>query len=76
MFELTQQQLQAIAANGEKPLTAVAPGTNTSYVLLRAEDYARLLDYDDSPWTDEERDMLASEVDAMLADDMAIEDEA
>lgn len=31
--------------------------------------------YDDSPWTDAEMDALAVEVDAMLADDMAIEDE-
>jgi hypothetical protein len=34
-----------------------------------------MLEYDDSPWTDEERDLLACGVDAMLADDMAIEDE-
>lgn len=32
--------------------------------------------YDDSPWTDEEMDLLASEVDAMLDDDMAVEDAA
>lgn len=75
MIELTEQQLQAIAASGENPLTAVDPRTNTAYVLLRSDVYARLLDYDDSPWTDEERDLLAAEVDAMLDDDMAIEDE-
>ena len=31
-------------------------------------------EYDAEPWTDEERDALAIEVDAMLDDDMAIED--
>jgi hypothetical protein len=30
--------------------------------------------YDDSPWTDEEMDLLAAEVDATLDDDMAIEE--
>ena len=74
MIELTEQQLQAIAASGENPLPVVDPRTNTSYVLLRADVYERLLDYDDGPWTDEERDLLACEVDAMLDDDMAIED--
>jgi hypothetical protein len=28
--------------------------------------------YDDSPWTDEEIDLLAAEVDGMVDDDMAI----
>lgn len=32
------------------------------------------LEYDDSAWTDEEMDLLAAEVDAMLDDDMTIED--
>jgi len=31
-------------------------------------------DYDAGPWTNEERDLLAAEVDAMLDDDMAIEE--
>jgi hypothetical protein len=37
--------------------------TQETYVLLRAEVYARIKDllYDDSPWTDEERDLLAWE---------------
>ena len=43
------------------------------FVLIRQELYDSLTDYDDSPWTDEEMDLLAVEVDAMLDDDMAIE---
>jgi hypothetical protein len=74
MIELTEQQLQALAASGAKPLPLVDPRTNTPYVLLRTDVYERLLDYDDSPWTDEEMDLLASEVDALLDDDMAVED--
>jgi hypothetical protein len=31
-------------------------------------------EYDDTPWTDEEMDLLAAGVDTMLDDDMAIED--
>jgi len=43
-------------------------------VLIRQELYDSLTEYDDGPWTDEEMDLLAVEVDAMLDDDMAIED--
>jgi hypothetical protein len=78
MIELTEQQAQAIAMSGEAPPVVVDPKTKTSYVLLRQEVYERLTGevYDDSPWTDEEMDLLAAEVDAMLDDDMAIEDPA
>jgi hypothetical protein len=56
----------------------VDPTTKTSYVLLRREVYERLAGeaYDDSPWTDEEMDLLAADVGALLDDDMAIEDPA
>ena len=76
MIELTEQQLQALATSGSTPPTIVDPKTKTSYVLLRKDIYERLAsdEYDDSPWTDEEMDALAAEVDAMLDDDMAIED--
>ena len=76
MIELTEEQVQAVASCGETPPAVVDPRTNTTYVLLRREVYERLTDpdYDDSPWTDEEMDLLAAEVDAMLGDDMAIED--
>jgi hypothetical protein len=78
MIELTEQQARALAASPEKPLTVVDPTTQTAYVLLRKEEFERLADsdYDDSPWTDEEMDLLAAEVDAMLDDDLAIEDPA
>jgi hypothetical protein len=54
----------------------VDPKTKQQYVLLKLEEYEQLLEssYDDSPWTDEEMDLLAAEVDAMLDDDMAVED--
>ena len=63
MIELTEQQSQALAAAGATPLVAVDPKTKTSYVLLRQEVYERLLDpdYDDSPWTDQELELLAWE---------------
>jgi hypothetical protein len=77
MIELTQEQVQAIGQNTGHPPTLVDPNTKSTYVLLRTEDYERLTreDYDDGPWTDEEMDLLAAEVDAMLDDDMAIEDD-
>jgi hypothetical protein len=39
------------------------PDTNREFVLVRAEIFDRLLElsYDDSTWTDEERDRLRSE---------------
>lgn len=78
MIELTEQQLQAVAAASETPPVVLDPTTKTPYVLLRKDVYERLssAEYDDSPWTDDERDLLAAEVDAMLDDDMAIEDGA
>jgi hypothetical protein len=73
MIELTPQQRRELT---EPEPMAIDPDTKESYVLVRKEDYERLkaLLYDDSPWTDEEMDLLATEVDAMLDDDMAIED--
>jgi hypothetical protein len=41
---------------------------------MNSVPFEDLTDYDDSAWTDEERDALAVELDAMLDDDMAIED--
>ena len=67
MIELTEQQVQALAA-AETPPVVVDPKTKTRYVLLRQETYERLIDpeYDDSPWTDEEMDLLAEEAGEML----------
>ena len=63
MIELTEQQVQAIAAAGNTPPVVVDPQTKTPYVLLRQDVYRRLTDeeYDDSPWTDEEMELLAWE---------------
>jgi len=63
MIELTEQQVQAITAAGKTPPVVVDPKTKTAYVLLRQDMYERLTDkpYDDSPWTDEEMELLAWE---------------
>ena len=63
IIELTEEQMQAVAASGEVPPTLVDPRTQTSYVLIRKDLYERLTgeEYDDSPWTAEERDALAWE---------------
>jgi hypothetical protein len=63
MIQLTEQQVQAVAASGETPPTLVDPKTQTTYVLIRKDLYEQLTgeEYDDSPWTAEERDALAWE---------------
>jgi hypothetical protein len=63
MIQLTEEQAQAVAASGETPPTLVDPKTQTTYVLIRKELYEQLTgeEYDDSPWTPEERDALAWE---------------
>ena len=59
---LTEQQRQAVRG-AKAPPTVTDPDTQTDYVLLRADEYQRLrsLVYDDSPWTNEEMDLLAAE---------------
>jgi len=63
MIELTEQQLQALGSNGATPLHLVNPRTKETFVLLRLDEYQRLKEeeYDDSPWTDEEMELLAWE---------------
>lgn len=63
MIQLTPQQAKAVAASAETPPTLIDPSTQAVYVLIRKERYEELLaeGYDDSPWTAEERDMLAWE---------------
>jgi hypothetical protein len=59
---LSEEQVLAVdRAGGAVRLTD--PATNRQYVLLPAEVYERVraLAYDDSPWTDEEMDLLAAE---------------
>jgi len=61
MIELNEEQRTALREQPGKPLRLVDPATREVFVLLRAEDYDRLTDYDDTPWTDEERDVLRAE---------------
>jgi PHD/YefM family antitoxin component YafN of YafNO toxin-antitoxin module len=63
MIELTEQLLQALENPADRPLRLVNPRTKETYVLLRADEYERLKEeeYDDSPWTSEERHALAWE---------------
>ena len=42
MIELTLEQRQVIAQQGEAPPRAVDPDTHTTYVLIREEVYARV----------------------------------
>ena len=61
MIELTDTQLQAMENGTGLPLRLLNPLTKETFVLLRVEDYERLkvVEYDDSPWTSEERLALA-----------------
>jgi hypothetical protein len=54
MLQLTAEQHQALAANGNEPVRAIDPVTNTEYVLVRAEVYERLkaLVADDQGWSE------------------------
>jgi hypothetical protein len=60
---LTEEQALAVAASVEGPPTMVDPKTQAEYILIRKDLYEKLTreDYDDSPWTAEERDALAWE---------------
>ena len=42
MIELTREQRQAVAQQGEIPPRAVDPDTHTTYVLIREEVYAQV----------------------------------
>jgi hypothetical protein len=41
-IELTEQQRQALARSSESPPRVLDPVTNTTYVLLRADVYAKV----------------------------------
>ena len=77
MIELTKEQARHVADPAEDLSLFMDPTTREVYVLVPKIEYDRVQEilYDDSPWTDREMDALAVEVDAMLDDDMAIEDE-
>ena len=61
MIELTEQQMKSLENPEETPPRIVNPRTRETFVLLREEEYGRLREeeYDDSPWTSEERHALA-----------------
>jgi hypothetical protein len=63
MIELTEQQAEALEHAEATPPRVVNPRTQETFVLLRIEEYERLKEeeYDDSPWTSEERHALAWE---------------
>jgi hypothetical protein len=60
MIELTHEQRQELSA--PEPVV-IDPETQETYVLVRREVYDRIknLLYDDSPWSEEERELLAWE---------------
>jgi hypothetical protein len=71
MIELTKQQVQDLAQPESIPIRMVNPETQQRFVLLPENEYERLTDYDASPWTDEERDLLRAEaLDALGWDGM------
>lgn len=75
MVELSAEQRQALREQGAPALPVIDPTSEKTFVLITRELYDSLTEYDNSPWTDDEMDLLAAEVDAMLADDMAIADD-
>ena len=69
MIELTQEQVQSLGKPQATPPRVVNPQTQETFVLVPLAEYGRLIDdesYDDSPWTDEERDKLRWEACQML----------
>jgi hypothetical protein len=64
MIELTQEQAQGVAEPETSPPRVVNPQTQEVFVLLPLTEYERLIEdteYDYSPWSDEERDLLREE---------------
>ena len=69
MIELSQEQVQALGKPEVTRLRVVNPQTKEAFVIVPLAEYGRLIDaeeYDDGPWTDEERDMLRAEACEML----------
>lgn len=42
MIQLTPQQVEAVTASGDLPLTVIDPQTKTAYVLVRKDAYDEL----------------------------------
>lgn len=59
-IELTSDQLQTADTS---PVQVTDPETRREYVVITKENYERMQEslYDDSPWTDEEMELLAWE---------------
>jgi hypothetical protein len=76
MIELTAEQAKTLTQAGPAPPTVTDPTTHTTYVPVRQDEYKQWREYDDGPWTDKEMDRLAAEVDELLNDEMALEDDA
>ena len=47
MLELTQEQVRALVQDETQPTTLIDPGTQTTYVLLRRDEYERLVEKSD-----------------------------
>ena len=62
MIELSEP-LQSAVEQQSEPVEVIDPRTQVHYMLVRAELYHHLekLAYDDSPWTQTETGLLASE---------------
>lgn len=63
MITLTQEQMRALENADTTPPRVVNPQTHETFVLVPLAEYAHLTEdeYDDSPWTDQERDLLRSQ---------------
>ena len=63
MIELKEAQAQSLEQPKTQPPRVVNPRTRETFVLVPLEEYQRLIreEYDDSPWTPEEKDALAWE---------------
>ena len=67
MIELTEKQVEALQiakVAGEAMQRVVNPVTHEAFVLIPVDEYERLTstDYDDSPWTREELELLTWEI--------------
>jgi hypothetical protein len=63
VIEMNDEIRQLVKEHPDTPIELVNPETRQAFVLIPAEVYERLThgDYDDSPWTEEEMDLLAAE---------------
>ena len=62
MLELSES-LQTAVEQQTEPVEVIDPRTQVRYLLVRAEvfDHLQELAYDDSPWTEDEKTLLAVE---------------